>query len=125
MDLGMKVLVVDDFATMRRIIKGVLRQIGLKNIREAEDGKEALQLMKSEKFDLVLCDWNMPEMPGIELLKLVRADDELKDTPFVMVTAEAQKENILEAVKSGVSNYVVKPFTANAVEEKLKKVFAS
>lgn len=125
MDLKMKVLVVDDFATMRRIIKGVLRQIGFKNFREAEDGKEALQLMKSEKFDLVLCDWNMPEMPGIELLKLVRADDELKDTPFVMVTAEAQKENILEAVKSGVSNYIVKPFTANAVEEKLKKVFAS
>lgn len=124
MDLKMKVLVVDDFATMRRIIKGVLRQIGLKNFREAEDGKEALQLMKSEKFDLVLCDWNMPGMPGIELLKLVRADDELKDTPFVMVTAEAQKENILEAVKSGVSNYIVKPFTANAVEEKLKKVFA-
>lgn len=125
MDLGMKVLVVDDFATMRRIIKGVLRQIGFKNFREAEDGKEALQLMKSEKFDLVLCDWNMPGMPGIELLKLVRADDELKDTPFVMVTAEAQKENILEAVKSGVSNYIVKPFTANAVEEKLKKVFTS
>lgn len=125
MDLGMKVLVVDDFATMRRIIKGVLRQIGFKNFREAEDGKEALRLMKSEKFDLVMCDWNMPEMPGIELLKLVRADDELKDTPFVMVTAEAQKENILEAVKSGVSNYIVKPFTANAVEEKLKKVFTS
>lgn len=125
MDLKMKVLVVDDFATMRRIIKGVLRQIGFKNFREAEDGKEALQLMKSEKFDLVLCDWNMPGMPGIELLKLVRADDELKDTPFVMVTAEAQKENILEAVKSGVSNYIVKPFTANAVEEKLKKVFTS
>lgn len=124
MDLKMKVLVVDDFATMRRIIKGVLRQIGLKNFREAEDGKEALQLMKSEKFDLVLCDWNMPGMLGIELLKLVRADDELKDIPFVMVTAESQKENILEAVKSGVSNYIVKPFTANAVEEKLKKVFA-
>lgn len=125
MDLSMKVLVVDDFATMRRIVKNVLKQIGFKHIGEADDGKSALKAMKSEKFDLIMCDWNMPEMSGIDLLHAVRADDELKDTPFVMVTAEAQKENILEAVKAGVSNYVVKPFTAETVEEKLKKVFGS
>jgi two-component system, chemotaxis family, chemotaxis protein CheY len=125
MDLEMKVLVVDDFATMRRIVKNVLKQIGFRHISEADDGKSALKAMKSEKYDLVMCDWNMPEMPGIDLLNTVRADDELKDTPFVMVTAEAQKENILEAVKAGVSNYVVKPFTAETVEEKLKRVFAS
>ena len=125
MDLEMEVLVVDDFATMRRIVKNVLKQIGFRHISEADDGKSALKAMKSEKYDLVMCDWNMPEMPGIDLLNTVRADDELKDTPFVMVTAEAQKENILEAVKAGVSNYVVKPFTAETVEEKLKRVFAS
>ena len=125
MDLEMKVLVVDDFATMRRIVKNVLKQIGFRYISEADDGKSALKAMKSEKFDLIMCDWNMPEMPGIDLLNAVRADTELKDTPFVMVTAEAQKENILQAVKAGVSNYVVKPFTAETVEEKLKKVFGS
>jgi two-component system chemotaxis response regulator CheY len=119
----MKVLVVDDFATMRRIVKNVLKQIGLKNIVEAEDGTGALKKMKEDKFDLVMCDWNMPEMPGIELLGKMKADNELKDIPFIMVTAEAQKENILEAVKAGVSNYVVKPFTAETIEEKLKKVF--
>jgi two-component system chemotaxis response regulator CheY len=125
MDLKMKILVVDDFATMRRIIKNVLKQIGFTNISEADNGNSALKALKSEKYDLVMCDWNMPEMPGIELLNKVRADDQLKNTPFVMVTAEAQKENILEAVKAGVSNYVVKPFTADTVEQKLKKVFSS
>jgi len=125
MDLKMKILVIDDFATMRRIIKNVLKQIGFTNISEAENGNSALKAMKSEKFDLVMCDWNMPEMPGIELLNKVRADEELKNTPFVMVTAETQKENILEAVKAGVSNYVVKPFTVDTVEQKLRKVFSS
>ena len=123
MDLNMKVLIVDDFATMRRILKNILKQIGFSNIAEAEDGKTALAQLKNEKFDLVLCDWNMPEMTGLELLQKVRSDDELKETPFVMVTAEAQKENILDAVKTGVSNYVVKPFTAETIGEKLKKVF--
>ena len=123
MDLNMKVLIVDDFATMRRILKNILKQIGFSNIAEAEDGKTALVQLKNRKFDLVLCDWNMPEMTGLELLQKVRSDDELKDTPFVMVTAEAHKDNILDAVKAGVSNYVVKPFTAETIEEKLKKVF--
>ena len=125
MDLNMKVLIVDDFATMRRILKNIMKQIGFSNLTEAENGKNALKILKGETIDLVLCDWNMPEMPGIDLLNAVRGDDQLKKTPFVMVTAEAQKENILEAVKAGVSSYIVKPFTAETVEEKLKKVFAS
>ncbi|MBW1705621.1 MAG: chemotaxis response regulator CheY [Deltaproteobacteria bacterium] len=124
MDLDMEVLVVDDFATMRRILKNILRQIGFTNISEADDGKTALNMLKKQKFDLILCDWNMPEMPGIELLKQVKADGGLKDIPFVMVTAEAQKDNIIQAVQSGVSNYVVKPFTADTISEKLEKVFA-
>ena len=123
MDLNMKVLIVDDFATMRRILKNIMKQIGFSDITEADNGKNALKVLKSQAIDLVLCDWNMPEMPGIEVLNTVRADDELKATPFIMVTAEAQKENILEAVKSGVSSYIVKPFTADTVEEKLQKVF--
>jgi two-component system chemotaxis response regulator CheY len=125
MDLNMKVLIVDDFATMRRILKNIMKQIGFSNITEADNGKNALKMLKSQAIDLVLCDWNMPEMPGIEVLKSVRADDELKATPFIMVTAEAQKENILAAVKSGVSSYIVKPFTAETVEEKLQKLFPS
>jgi two-component system chemotaxis response regulator CheY len=123
MDLKMKVLVVDDFATMRRIVKNILKQIGFTNILEAEDGKSALKMLQSDKFDLIMCDWNMPEMPGIELLGKVRADEQLKGIPFVMVTAEAQKENIIEAVKAGVNSYIVKPFTAEIVEQKLKKLF--
>jgi len=123
MDLNMKVLIVDDFATMRRILKNIMKQIGFSDITEADNGKNALKVLKSQAIDLVLCDWNMPEMPGIEVLNTVRADDKLKATPFIMVTAEAQKENILEAVKSGVSSYIVKPFTADTVEEKLQKVF--
>ena len=124
MDLSMKVLIVDDFATMRRILKNIMKQIGFSDITEADNGKNALKALKSDKIDLVLCDWNMPEMAGIDVLNAVRADNDLKDTPFIMVTAEAQKENILEAVKSGVSSYIVKPFTAETVEEKLQKVFA-
>jgi two-component system, chemotaxis family, chemotaxis protein CheY len=123
MDLNMRVLVVDDFATMRRIMKNILKQIGFKYVCEAENGKEALNELRKEKTGLVLCDWNMPEMPGIELLNQVRADEQLKSTPFVMVTAEAKKENILEAVRAGVNNYIVKPFTAETVMEKLKNVF--
>ncbi|MEA3359341.1 MAG: chemotaxis response regulator CheY [Thermodesulfobacteriota bacterium] len=123
MDVNMKVLIVDDFATMRRIVKNILRQLGFTDISEADDGKTALQALKKEKFDLILSDWNMPEMPGIELLKAVRSDDELKDIPFLMVTAEADKGNIVEAVKLGVSNYVVKPFTAETISEKLEKIF--
>ncbi|MBL7180444.1 MAG: chemotaxis response regulator CheY [Pseudomonadota bacterium] len=123
MDLNMKILVVDDFATMRRILRNILKQIGFKNINEADDGKTALKELKKEKYDLVLCDWNMPEMPGIDLLNTIRSDDQLKHIPFVMVTAEAQKENILTAVKAGINSYIVKPFTPETVSAKLKKVF--
>jgi two-component system chemotaxis response regulator CheY len=123
MDLNMKVLIVDDFATMRKILRNILKQIGFTDIAEADDGNTGLKALQKEKFDLVLCDWNMPEMPGIDLLRAVRSDDALKDIPFVMVTAEAQKDNIVEAVKEGVSNYIIKPFTADTVHEKLKKVF--
>jgi two-component system chemotaxis response regulator CheY len=123
MDLNMKVLIVDDFATMRRILRNILKQIGFTDINEADDGSTALKELKKEKYDLILSDWNMPEMPGIDLINAIRADDELKGIPFVMITAEAQKDNIIGAVKAGVNSYVVKPFTAETIGEKLKKVF--
>ncbi len=121
-DLGMKILVVDDFATMRRIIKNILRQIGYKNIEEADDGDVGLRLLKAQPFDFVISDWNMPKMSGLELLKAVRSDDQLADLPFLMVTAEAQKENVIEAVKAKVSNYIIKPFTAETLAEKINKI---
>ncbi len=124
LDLSMKVLVVDDMSTMRRIVKNVLKQIGYSDFMEAEDGKVALAKLKTAQFGLVVSDWNMPEMSGIELLRAIRADPDLKHLPVLMVTAEAQKENIIEAVQAGVSNYVVKPFTADALQEKLNKIFA-
>lgn len=123
MDFNMKVLIVDDFDTIRRVLRNVLKDLGFTNISEADDGKSALKELKKEKCDLILCDWNMPEMSGLELLIKIRADDEIKDVPFVMVTAEARKENIIEAVKAGVSSYIVKPFTAETVNEKLSKIF--
>jgi len=123
MDLNMKVLVVDDFATMRRILKNILRQMGFKNIVEADDGSSALGVLKKQKIDVILADWNMPKMTGLELLKAVRNDESLKNIPFVMVTAEAQKNAVLEAVQAGVSNYIVKPFTTDVVKEKLKQIF--
>ncbi len=124
LDTSLKVLVVDDMSTMRRIVKTVLKQLGYSDIAEAENGQDALTKLKVGGFGLVVSDWNMPVMPGIELLRNVRADAELKELPFLMVTAEAQKENIIEAVQAGVSNYVVKPFTADALQEKLEKIFA-
>ncbi|HDG96728.1 MAG: response regulator [Deltaproteobacteria bacterium] len=123
LDTSIKVLVVDDFATMRRIVKGVLKQLGFKDIIEADDGTTALDELKKEKIGLIVSDWNMPKMTGLELLKKVRQDDELKSIPFIMVTAEGQKENVIEAVKAGVSNYIVKPFTPETLSEKLEKVF--
>ena len=123
MDLSMKILVVDDFATMRRIIKNILKQLGFTNITEADDGTTALEELKKGKFDLIISDWNMPKMTGNELLKKVRSTPEFKDLPFLMVTAEAQKQNVIEAVQAGVSNYVVKPFTAEAISDKLNKIF--
>ncbi|MEC4683458.1 MAG: chemotaxis response regulator CheY [Nitrospirota bacterium] len=122
-DFGMKVLVVDDFSTMRRIVKNTLRQIGFTNIEEAEDGQKAFDRLVVEKFDFVVSDWNMPNMTGIDLLRKVRATHQIKDIPFLMVTAEAKQENIVEAIKAGVSNYIVKPFTVATLDEKIKKIF--
>jgi len=123
-DTSIKVLVVDDMSTMRRIVKNVLKQIGFSDIVEAENGQDALSKLKVGDIGLIVSDWNMPVMQGVELLRSVRADPELKHLPFLMVTAEAQKENIIEAVQAGVSNYVVKPFTAEALQGKLEKIFA-
>ena len=122
-DFGMKVLVVDDFSTMRRIVKNTLRQIGFTNIEEAEDGQRAYDRLIVEKFDFVVSDWNMPNMTGIDLLRKVRATPQIKDIPFLMVTAEAKQENIVEAITAGVSNYIVKPFTVATLDEKVKKIF--
>jgi two-component system chemotaxis response regulator CheY len=122
MDLNMRVLVVDDFATMRRIVKNVLKQIGFSDILEADDGATALDVLKENKVDLIVSDWNMPKMTGLDLLKTVRADESMKEVPFLMVTAEAQKDNVLQAVQAGVSNYIVKPFTADGVKEKLTQI---
>lgn len=122
MDVSKKVLIVDDFSTMRRILKNILKQIGFTNITEADDGTTAWEELQKNSFDLIICDWNMPKMSGIDLLKKVRADDTYKDIPFLMVTAEAQKQNVIEAVQAGVSNYVVKPFTAESISEKLEKI---
>ena len=116
------VLIVDDFLTMRRIVRKILRDLDFQNIIEAEDGSAALDVLKRTKVDLIVSDWNMPRMTGLELLKQVRSTESIKDTPFLMVTAEAQKENIVEAVKARVSNYIVKPFTAATLEEKLAKI---
>lgn len=120
----MKILVVDDMSTMRRIVKTIFKELGFSNIEEAENGSDALTKLKGDKFDLVVSDWNMPVMPGIELLRSIRADGALKHIPVLMVTAEAQKENLMEAIQAGVSNYVVKPFTAEIIKQKLDKIFA-
>jgi len=117
-----KVLVVDDFPTMRRIIKNLLKQLGFENVDEAENGEDALKKLRSSEYGLVVSDWNMPVMEGIELLKNVRSDPQLKDIPFLMVTAEAEKEKVIEAIKAGVDNYIVKPFTGEVLKEKLEKI---
>lgn len=122
-DLKMKILVVDDFATMRRIIKNILRELGYENILEADNGLTALEILKKENINFIISDWNMPQMSGIELLKAVRNSEVWKDIPFLMVTAEGQKENVLEAAKNKVSNYIVKPFTAEVLKEKINKIF--
>jgi two-component system chemotaxis response regulator CheY len=119
----MRFLVVDDFATMRRIVRNLLKDLGFTNVDEAEDGVVALNKLKAEKFDFVVSDWNMPNMTGIDLLKSIRADGALKSLPVLMVTAEAKKENIIEAAQSGASGYIVKPFTAATLDEKLNKIF--
>ncbi|MDX8398963.1 MAG: chemotaxis response regulator CheY [Gallionellaceae bacterium] len=125
-DPNMKILVVDDFSTMRRIVRNLLKELGFANVSEAEDGVEGLNKLRSEgNFEFVVSDWNMPNMTGIELLRNIRADEKLKHLPVLMVTAEAKRENIIEAAQAGASGYVVKPFTAATLDEKLKKVFAT
>jgi two-component system chemotaxis response regulator CheY len=122
-DPSMKIMVVDDMSTMRRIVKNLLKQWGFAIVDEAENGQEALIKLRADKFGFVVSDWNMPVMSGIQLLRAIRADEGLKAIPVLMVTAEAQKENIIEAVQAGVSNYVVKPFTAEILQEKMAKIF--
>lgn len=122
-DKNMKFLIVDDFSTMRRIIRNLLKELEFTNVDEAEDGVAALAKLRGSNFEFVVSDWNMPNMTGIELLKAIRADDALKHLPVLMVTAEARKENIIAAAQAGASGYVVKPFTAVVLEEKLNKIF--
>jgi len=123
MNKNLKILVVDDFSTMRRIVKNLLNELGFTDISEADDGKTALPMLQAGGFEFVVTDWNMPGMPGIDLLKAIRADDKLKHLPVLMVTAEAQREQIIEAAKAGVSGYIVKPFTGATLKEKLDKIF--
>jgi two-component system, chemotaxis family, chemotaxis protein CheY len=120
---ALRFLVVDDFSTMRRIVRNLLKELGYTNAEEAEDGSVALNRLKTEKFDFVVSDWNMPVMTGIELLRQIRADPALKTLPVLMVTAEARKENIIEAAQCGANGYIVKPFTAATLDEKLTKIF--
>jgi two-component system chemotaxis response regulator CheY len=119
----MKILIVDDFSTMRRIIKNLLRDLGFTNTDEADDGNTALPMLQAAKFDFLITDWNMPGMTGIELLKAVRSNDKLNTLPVLMVTAEAKREQIVEAAQAGVNGYVVKPFTAAALKDKIDKIF--
>lgn len=122
-DPKMKFLVVDDFSTMRRIVRNLLKELGYTNIDEAEDGAQALNKLRNDKYDFVVSDWNMPNMDGMTMLKNIRADAQLKNLPVLMVTAEAKRENIIEAAQNGASGYVVKPFTAATLDEKLSKIF--
>lgn len=119
----MKILVVDDFSTMRRIVKNLLRDLGFTNTHEADDGNTAWPMLQSSDFDFVVTDWNMPGMTGIELLGKIRADERLKTIPVLMVTAEAKRDQIVAAAQAGVNGYVVKPFTAAALKEKIEKIF--
>lgn len=123
MDKNMRILVVDDFSTMRRIIKNLLRDLGFNNTSEADDGTTALPMLQNGSFDLLITDWNMPGMQGIDLLRSVRADPHLKALPVLMVTAEAKREQIVEAAQAGVNGYIVKPFTAQTLKEKVDKIF--
>jgi two-component system chemotaxis response regulator CheY len=123
-DKNLKFLVVDDFSTMRRIVRNLLKELGFTNVDEAEDGVVALQRLKGVSgFQFVVTDWNMPNMTGLDLLKAIRADETLKHLPVLMITAEAKKENIIEAAQNGASGYIVKPFTAATLEEKMNKIF--
>jgi Response regulator containing CheY-like receiver, AAA-type ATPase, and DNA-binding domains len=122
-DKNMRILVVDDFSTMRKIIKNILRQLGFTNVIEADDGSTGWEALNRENVDFIISDWNMPKMSGIEFLRKVRASEEYAELPFLMVTAEAQQENIIEAVQAKVSNYIVKPFTPETLNQKIQKIF--
>ena len=123
MNKDMKILIVDDFSTMRRIIKNLLRDLGFNNTAEADDGATALPILQSGSFDFLVTDWNMPGMTGIDLLKAVRADAKLSKLPVLMVTAEQKRDQIIEAAQAGVNGYIVKPFTAVTLKEKIDKIF--
>ena len=123
MDKKMRILVVDDFSTMRRIVRNLLGDLGFENIVEADDGAPALQIMQTDAIDFVVTDWNMPGMTGIELLKAIRAEPKTARTPVLMVTAEARRDQILEAAQAGVNGYIIKPFNATTLKEKLDKIF--
>ncbi|MFZ5511763.1 MAG: chemotaxis response regulator CheY [Pseudomonadota bacterium] len=122
-DVKMKFLVVDDFSTMRRIVRNLLKELGFVNVDEAEDGAVALQKLNSEHFDFVVTDWNMPNVDGLQLLQAIRSSPQLKHLPVLMITAEAKRENIIAAAQAGASGYIVKPFTAAILSEKLTKIF--
>jgi len=123
LDKNMKILIVDDFSTMRRIIKNLLRDLGFNNTQEADDGTTGLPMLQTGNFDFLVTDWNMPGMTGIDLLRVVRADEKLQSLPVLMVTAEAKKDQIVLAAKEGVNGYIVKPFTAQTLKEKIEKIF--
>jgi two-component system chemotaxis response regulator CheY len=123
MDKDINILIVDDFSTMRRIIRNLLRDLGFNNTSEADDGKTALPMLKSGRFDFLVTDWSMPGMDGLTLLRTVRADEELSHMPVLMVTAEAKREQIVIAAEAGVNGYVVKPFTAATLKDKIEKIF--
>lgn len=123
MDKNMSILIVDDFSTMRQIVKKSLNSLGFHNVTEASDGNDALHKLESGQFNFIISDWNMPNMMGIDLLKAIRAHEKLKGLPFLMVTAEANRDNILEAAKAGVSQYIIKPFTVDALEQKITAIF--
>jgi len=122
---NLRFLVVDDFSTMRRIVKNLLHELGYPNVQEADDGQSALPMLKAGGFDFLVTDWNMPGMPGLDLLKAVRADPALAKMPVLMLTAEAKREQIIEAAQAGVNGYVIKPFTAETLKEKLDKILSA
>jgi len=123
-DLNMKILIVDDFSTMRRIVRNILKQLSFNNVDEAEDGDVALEKLKQGGYDFVITDWNMPNMTGLELLRAIRSDAQLKDMPVLLITAEAEKENVVLAAQAGVNDYIVKPFTGEVLQQKINRIFS-